>query len=256
MPTVPPARPEQVRHPVGGQRVPVTGAGSEVAMRSRSAADQKTSSERVKPESRSEPRSEMREQREQREPRRPEPAAERREYHGAQRYHRDDDENSLESLKRKVGELTAVDRKILNYLVTKKRITRNLNEVLEKNTLAAEKVIEFAGSWLLVVVVMALWFAGLAVLLLRSGAPIESKLLFAFLGLAVIWASLVLVGLKARIVRERERAALEYEMQLKQELDIRALRDRIDSEIAPRAQETAQLLRRLADRLSKQQTDR
>ncbi|MDK9701368.1 MAG: hypothetical protein OEM52_14615, partial [bacterium] len=243
-PTVPLQRPESSRYMGGGPRGPQSATSGEGAIRARlGSQDRPVESSRDRnredaPQSRPNPRDNQRSDNQRPDNRRPDTRNFRP---------RDDDDTSLDALKRKVGELTPTDRKVLSYLISKKKIARNLNEQLEKNTLLAEKTLEFLGSWPIVIIMLIAWIIAFGYFLFGSQENRE-MLMMIFFGLGVVWASLVVIGLKARVVRDRERATLDYEQQLKLELDVRALRDRIETDIAPRIPEIVHLLKKLSDK--------
>jgi len=248
-PSQPLNRPESTNYRGGGTRGPVSSGTSEGAIRGRlGGVDKPAQVERPQRESRPEPsRPDSRPDTRNQPPRRPEDNRPQRDTRSQPPYRRreEEDENSLEAMKRKIGELTPTDRKILNYLVSKKKIARNLNEQVEKNVLLSEKIVEVLGSWPIVIIMSVVWIGALASWLLAGEPTTEAKLTFVFLGVAVLWASLVMISFKARIVRDRARAAIDYEIQLKTELDMRALRDRVDGDIAPRIPEIISALKRI-----------
>lgn len=238
-PTTPLQRPESSQYRGGGQRGPSDTSISDNAIRPTLTGRQPANSEKSKPIQSSSQRVQSK-----RDTREDKPRIEKRDHRP-----RDEDENSKEALVRKINELTPKERKTLNELLSNKRISRNLNEILEQETIGSEQLVEkFASPVVLTgisIAVAGLTFYGY---LIRSGfSSTKFVLWFAFV-LMLIWILVISVGLRAIIIRERARAKFEYDEKLKLELNIRSITDRINSEIAPRIPEMMNALKKLLEK--------
>ncbi|MCX7834586.1 MAG: hypothetical protein N2450_00785 [bacterium] len=163
---------------------------------------------------------------------------------------RETEDISLETLKRRVSELTPKERKILNEILSNKRISRNLNEVLEKDTLAAEKLFQWFGKTVWIIVFSCLIIAlALYGLVLGEGKLTRLSLWIAGT-LGVIWMLVITAGLRALMIREVTKAKLEFEEKLKLELNVRAITERLNSEIAPRIPEMMSAIKKILEKVS------
>lgn len=156
---------------------------------------------------------------------------------------------SLETLKRRVSELTPKERKVLNELLSNKRISRNLNEILEKDTLGAEKTVQNFGK----VSVMMIWGVLLIGLLfygfLWDETNVKKWALWIAGVMGVVWLMILTAGLRALIIREVTKAKFDYEEKLKLELNVRSIVERLNSDIAPRIPEMMAAIKRILEKI-------
>ncbi len=140
-------------------------------------------------------------------------------------------------LRREWAKLTARERKVIESLINRSNVSRNINRDLDdKRTFGekiADKVAAFGGSWtfisifggtLLVWVIINSW-----ILMNRAFDPYPYILLNLFLSmLAAIQAPIIMMSQNRQMVRDRLDAAQDYEVNLKAELEIRTLHEKLD----------------------------
>jgi uncharacterized membrane protein len=130
-------------------------------------------------------------------------------------------------------------REIARHIARRSTITRNVDKELEaKASLgqrAADAVASFGGSWTFVGIfaaAMLLWVGLNAVLLASRGAtfdPYPYILLNLFLSmLAAIQAPVILMSQNRQGEKDRVRAEHDYDVNLKAELEIMLLHDKVD----------------------------
>lgn len=156
--------------------------------------------------------------------------------------------------------------KVAQHIARRKHISRNVDQDLEQTppTLgqrAADAVATFGGSWTFVVLfgaTMVIWVGLNTLLLWARGTtfdPYPYILLNLFLSmLASIQAPIILMSQNRQSEKDRIRGEHDYEVNLKAELEIMLLHEKIDalqktqwSELIAIQSEQLQLLRRLAD---------
>lgn len=156
--------------------------------------------------------------------------------------------------------------KVAQHIARRKHISRNVAQELEQTPptfgqRAADAVATFGGSWTFVVLfgaTMVVWVGLNTLLLLTRGStfdPYPYILLNLFLSmLAAIQAPIILMSQNRQADKDRIRGEHDYEVNLKAELEIMLLHEKIDelqktqwSELIAIQSEQLQLLRRLAD---------
>ena len=135
--------------------------------------------------------------------------------------------------------LPARDRRIIEHFGERKHISRDTNREFEtKLTFGqklADKVAAFGGSWTFIIIFGAIllsWVLLNYILLARRGEtfdPYPYILLNLFLSmLAAIQAPVILMSQNRQAVKDRLDAAHDYEVNLKAELEILGLHEKID----------------------------
>lgn len=130
-------------------------------------------------------------------------------------------------------------RRVAQHVAGHKRITRNVSKDFDEGTTfgqrAADVVATFGGSWTFVglfAAVMLLWVGLNAYLLANRGKtfdPYPFILLNLFLSmLAAIQAPVILMSQNRHSERDRVNAEHDYEVNLKAELDIMLLHEKMD----------------------------
>lgn len=133
------------------------------------------------------------------------------------------------------GEITELEKLVLNSLKDKS----NLSQLIEvKNTYTfgqkvADKVAEFGGSWTFIISFMfflLVWIIVNAFFLLNKGFdPYPFILLNLILScLAALQAPVIMMSQNRQEEKDRERAKNDYMINLKSELEIRMLHEKID----------------------------
>ncbi|MDB5967371.1 MAG: rane protein [Polaromonas sp.] len=131
-------------------------------------------------------------------------------------------------------------RKVVQHIAARKPIARNLAESLDEHPSfglrAADAVARFGGSWTFVglfAAVMLGWVGLNALLLLTRGQtfdPYPYILLNLFLSmLAAIQAPVILMSQNRQAQKDRITAEHDYEVNLKAELEIMLLHEKIDA---------------------------
>jgi uncharacterized membrane protein len=139
----------------------------------------------------------------------------------------------------KLGTFTAQELLVIHRILERKRITRNTNKEFEEQlTLGqrlADRVAAFGGSWtfiLLFVSVLISWVILNSVILARRNMafdPYPYILLNLFLSMiAALQAPVIMMSQQRLAVKDRLDAAHDYEVNLKAELEIATLHEKLD----------------------------
>ncbi len=135
------------------------------------------------------------------------------------------------------GELTALDKEVLESLKQQEILSRNPEVELQSSLTAgqrlADRVAAFGGSWrflTLFAVVLVLWIAvNSAVLIVQPFDPYPFIFLNLVLScLAAIQAPVIMMSQIRQEARDRLRATHDYQVNLKAELEIRHLHQKLD----------------------------
>ena len=142
-----------------------------------------------------------------------------------------------ELLKKQMGELTDLENKVLRTM-REDRLTSKSDEVVsaEEDTLGAriaDKVAEFGGSWTFILsflTFLLLWIAVNAFVLLNKGFdPYPFILLNLILScVAALQAPVIMMSQNRQEEKDRERAKQDYVVNLKAELEVRMLHEKMD----------------------------
>ena len=135
--------------------------------------------------------------------------------------------------------LDQVRKKVTNHIIGRKHITRNTATELDKNiTLgqrAADAVAAFGGSWTFIIlfaIILILWIILNSVILAKYSDtfdPYPYILLNLFLSmLAAIQAPIILMSQNRQAEKDRLNAEHGYEVNLKAELEIMMLHEKMD----------------------------
>ncbi len=162
-------------------------------------------------------------------------------------------------LKRKLEALTEKETHILQHLTDREPISRNLqvddDQQLSFGQKLADKVAAFGGSWPFIIIficVLACWIGLNVFILLNHGKPFDPYpfiLLNLFLSmLAAIQAPVIMMSQNRQAAHDRAAAEHDYEVNLKAELEIMALHEKIDE---LRNQQWKQLLDLQAEQIRK-----
>ncbi|MDO9707490.1 DUF1003 domain-containing protein [Paracraurococcus lichenis] len=156
--------------------------------------------------------------------------------------------------------LGQVERAVLSATRSRNVISRNLEDSfagrLSFGQRLADRVAEFGGSWTFIIgfgVVLALWAGLNALVLARPFDPYPFIFLNLMLSmLAAVQAPIIMMSQNRQAARDRLDAAHDYEVNLKAEIEIMALHDKLDrmraeqiEALLVRQQEQIDLLTRL-----------
>ena len=135
------------------------------------------------------------------------------------------------------GELTALDHEVLESLRQHEIISSNIDVEYEKRIplgeALADKIAEFGGSWKFIIIfvgVLLLWILiNSIVLTSRTFDPYPFILLNLVLScLAAVQAPVIMMSQNRQEAKDRVRAQHDYQVNLKAELEIRHLHEKID----------------------------
>jgi uncharacterized membrane protein len=181
------------------------------------------------------------------------------------------DEISEKHFRKKYAQLGEREQKVAHHLAERIHISRNVaQDISEKTTFGqkmADKVAGFGGSWTFIsifAVVLVIWVLLNSFVLItynKSFDPYPYILLNLFLSmLAAIQAPIILMSQNRQAYKDRLSAEHDYEVNLKAEIEIMALHEKIDllrdkqwSELISIQQEQLKLLSQLIRDLKKNQ---
>ncbi len=140
-------------------------------------------------------------------------------------------------LLREVGELTAVEEEVIKSINEQELLTTNIEEELSENlTLGnrmADKIATFGGSWRFISIFFSflLIWMGINIYFLAAEAfdPYPFILLNLILScLAAIQAPIIMMSQNRKEGKDRQRSEHDYKINLKAELEIRLLHEKMD----------------------------
>jgi uncharacterized membrane protein len=157
------------------------------------------------------------------------------------------------------------ERRVLTQIATRRHVTQNVNHALQQEqTLGdrwADRVAGFGGSWTFIAMFMGCllaWVVLNTVVLVRSNEAFDPYP-YIFLNLilsmvAAVQAPVILMSQNRQAARDRVAAGLDYEINLKAEIEIMALHEKLDhirvehlEQIARTQQEQLQRLTELCE---------
>jgi uncharacterized membrane protein len=142
-----------------------------------------------------------------------------------------------DALKEEVGELTQLEQEVVESMKEQETLTENLNLTFEKSITMgqriADRVASFGGSWTFIgffSLVMLVWIGiNSASLFFRSFDPYPYILLNLILScLAAVQAPVIMMSQNRMEARDRLRSENDYQVNLKAELEIRHLHEKLD----------------------------
>lgn len=140
-------------------------------------------------------------------------------------------------LEKEKGELSALEEQIINSLKEQELLSKNINiefdQQLTYGERLADRLADFAGSWSFITIffgVLLLWIAiNTIVLIWRPFDPYPFILLNLILScLAAMQAPVIMMSQNRQETKDRLRAEHDYQVNLKAELEIRNLHDKLD----------------------------
>lgn len=135
------------------------------------------------------------------------------------------------------GELTALDRSVLDSMTNNETLSRNIEDSLSDQRSfgdrVADKVAQFGGSWAFIISfsgVLVLWMAfNVLVATIWQFDPYPFILLNLVLSsLAAFQAPIIMMSQRRQEQKDRARSENDYQVNLKAELEIRHLHEKID----------------------------
>lgn len=144
----------------------------------------------------------------------------------------------IEFLHKEMGELSSLEKKVLDSLNDKSSLTDKVEETSFTNDLTygqrlADKVASFGGSWTFIIsfgVFIFIWIIiNIVFLANKSFDPYPFILLNLILScIASLQAPVIMMSQNRQEEKDRERAKKDYMINLKSELEIRILHEKID----------------------------
>lgn len=144
---------------------------------------------------------------------------------------------ATEYLTKKLGTLTDLEKHVVSSISKNTMLSREIEEEQEKTLTygqkIADKVAEFGGSWTFIIsfiVFLMIWIAFNAFWLANKGFdPYPFILLNLILScIAALQAPVIMMSQNRQEEKDRERAKKDYKINLKSELEIRELHEKID----------------------------
>ncbi|KAA0889621.1 DUF1003 domain-containing protein [Pusillimonas sp. ANT_WB101] len=148
------------------------------------------------------------------------------------------------------GELDDLTRQVVDSLEAGELVSRNTEDEIAMNSTfgerTADKVAQFGGSWVFIIsfgVVLMVWITlNVAGLFARPFDPYPFILLNLVLScLAAVQAPVILMSQRRQETKDRLRAENDYRVNLKAELEIRQLHEKIDHQLAHQWEKLAEL---------------
>jgi uncharacterized membrane protein len=142
------------------------------------------------------------------------------------------------------------ERKVIERIARKVAVSRDTNTEHEKSLTfgerLADRVASFGGSWSFMIIfagVLLFWVALNSLMLAKAFDPYPYILLNLFLSmLASIQAPIIMMSQNRQATKDRLDAAHDYEVNLKAEIEIMALHEKLDE---MRTKDLAELLRHI-----------
>ncbi len=148
------------------------------------------------------------------------------------------------------GELSALDREVIESLAKGEVITQALSTTVEESSSfgerAADRVAAFGGSWTFILsfgAVLFIWMSlNITGMLFKAFDPYPFILLNLVLSsLAALQAPVIMMSQRRQETKDRLRAENDYRINLKAELEIRQLHEKIDHQMAHQWNKLAEL---------------
>jgi len=142
-----------------------------------------------------------------------------------------------EALKKQKGEISAIERRVVKGMKEHEILAQNINTAFDRQLTVgekvADKVAEFGGSWRFIMIfggVLFTWILiNVFVLISKPFDPYPFILLNLVLScLAAIQAPIIMMSQNRQEDRDRMRSEEDYRVNLKAELEIRHLNEKLD----------------------------
>ncbi|HEY1581819.1 MAG TPA: DUF1003 domain-containing protein [Chthoniobacterales bacterium] len=142
-----------------------------------------------------------------------------------------------EVLEEEVGELSALDQEVIDSLQQHEILSENIGKEFEQDLTfgqrLSDRIADFGGSWPFIMffgVVLLIWIVvNTAILATRAFDPYPFILMNLILScLAALQAPIIMMSQNRAEARDRARAENDYKVNLKAELEIRHLHEKID----------------------------
>jgi len=163
-----------------------------------------------------------------------------------------------ELLRSERGELTELDQEVIESLKKQEILAHNPDVEFQADLTfgqrVADRIADFGGSWTFIsmfaVVVLGWMFSNSAVLILKPFDPYPYILLNLVLScLAALQAPVIMMSQNRQEARDRTRAVHDYQVNLKAELEIRQLHQKIDHMLSHQWERLVEIQMELIDEI-------
>jgi uncharacterized membrane protein len=153
-------------------------------------------------------------------------------------------------LEKEVGELSELEKKVFNSVTRNQTLTDKIDpeekQLLTSGQRIADRVASFGGSWTFIIafgVFIVLWISVNVFWLINKGFdPYPFILLNLILScIAALQAPVIMMSQNRQEEKDRDRSKKDYMINLKSELEIRTLHEKIDHFIMDQQQELLEL---------------
>jgi uncharacterized membrane protein len=173
------------------------------------------------------------------------------------------------TLEKDIGRLSELEKEVVDALKDNQLISDNLDETIDEGLSfgdrVADKIAVFGGSWTFILIFLGLLFFWIAVniyFLTRSFDPYPFILLNLILScIAALQAPVIMMSQNRQEQKDRLRSKHDYQVNLKAELEIRMLHEKIDHLILNQQQHLfeiqqiqVEMLKEITERLAKSRT--
>jgi uncharacterized membrane protein len=172
------------------------------------------------------------------------------------------------SLQKEIGTLTELEREVIEALHKNKTISDDVDQSVEEKLTygqrLADHIATFGGSWTFIICFFAILFSWIAINLYLFTKPFDPYpfiLLNLILScLAALQAPVIMMSQNRQEEKDRERSKHDYQVNLKAELEIRMLHEKMDHLILNQQQRLFEIqqiqidmLKEITDRLGSKQ---
>lgn len=163
------------------------------------------------------------------------------------------------------GELSDLDRQVIESLQSGQMVSQNLSEAIDESSSFGERMADhvaaFGGSWTFIIsftAILIIWITVNAIgLLVRPFDPYPFILLNLVLSsLAALQAPIIMMSQRRQDTKDRIRAENDYRVNLKAELEIRQLHEKMDYQLAQQWDKLAELQQIQIELLEERLNDR
>ena len=169
-------------------------------------------------------------------------------------------------------QLSAIERKALQRAIQRRTLIEDPEQRLEQHTTfgerIADRVARLGGSWLFILVFLGFLFVWTSINWSMPAARAPDPYPFIFLNLilsmlAALQAPIIMMSQNRQSAKDRQMAAHDYEVNLKAEIEIMALHEKMDAlrseqltSLLDRQQQQLDLLMQLIERSGASQSER
>ena len=152
-------------------------------------------------------------------------------------------------LEREINEISSIERKVIQSLKEEKSLVTEIEDAPDSRTygqIIADKVADFGGSWTFIISFMFFLFGwiiiNVVVLVDKGFDPYPFILLNLILScIAALQAPVIMMSQNRQEEKDRERSKKDFMINLKSELEIRMLHEKLDHLIMHQQQELIEI---------------